>query len=90
VITIAAAPSEIEEALAAVIVPSLAKAGFSDGILDASPLAGCSSLSTRVGPLRPAISTATISRSNAPDDCASWARVSEAIAYSSWASRVNW
>ena len=33
----------VDEALAAVMVPSLAKAGRSDGILEASPLAGCSS-----------------------------------------------
>ena len=64
--TIAAAPSLIELALAAVIVPSLAKAGLRLGIFEASPLPGCSSAATVVGPLRPGISTATISRSNQP------------------------
>ena len=57
-ITIAAAPSLIDEALAAVIVPSLAKAGFRlRDLVEASPLPGCSSSATVVGPLRPAIST---------------------------------
>src|SRR3546814_5706596 len=52
VITSAAAPSEIDEALAAVIVPSLAKAGLSVGILAASTLAGCSSSAIVVMRLR--------------------------------------
>jgi hypothetical protein len=78
--TKAAAPSLIEEALAAVIVPSLAKAGLRLGILEASPLAGCSSLETVSLPLRVLTSTATISRSNQPSFCAFWARVSDSIA----------
>src|SRR3546814_2993343 len=39
--TTAAAPSEIDEQVAAVIVPYLAKAGRSVGILSGLPLAGC-------------------------------------------------
>src|SRR3546814_13922795 len=80
VITSAAAPSEIDEALAAVIVPSLAKAGLSVGILAASTLAGCSSSAIVVMPLRVATSTGAISRSNAPDFCAFCARSRLAIA----------
>jgi len=46
--TTAAAPSEIEEEVAAVIVPSFAKAGFSCGILSGRPRPGASSVSTLV------------------------------------------
>ena len=53
VITRAAAPSEIDEALAAVIVPSFEKAGFSVGILATSPLPGCSSSGDRHRALAP-------------------------------------
>ena len=55
--TTAAAPSEIDELVAAVIVPSLAKAGFSCGILSGRPRPGASSVSTMVSPLRPLIVT---------------------------------
>ena len=73
--TRAAAPSEIEEALAAVIAPSLAKAGFRVGILAGSAFSGCSSSRLTVStPLRPAISTGTISRSKAPLSTARRAR----------------
>ena len=41
--TSAEAPSEIELAFAAVIVPSFAKAGLSDGILSILAFKGCSS-----------------------------------------------
>ena len=78
--TSAAAPSEMDEALAAVIVPSGAKAGFNVGILDGSALSGCSSLVTVVVPLRPFTSTGVISRSKLPSSFASRARSSEAIA----------
>src|SRR5690606_2349185 len=60
VITRAAAPSLIEEALAAVIAPSLAKAGFRLGIFAGSAFRGCSSALTVSTPLRPATSTGTI------------------------------
>jgi hypothetical protein len=59
--TKAAAPSEIDEEVAAVIVPSLAKAGLSEGILSGLPLPGASSVSTTVSPARLLTVTATIS-----------------------------
>ncbi len=83
VTTKAAAPSEMDEAFAAVIVPSFANAGFSVGILSGFALPGCSSISTTVVPPRPATSTATISDAKAPDEIASFARVRERSAYSS-------
>ena len=46
--TRAEAPSEIELAFAAVIVPSFAKAGRKVGILSILALKGCSSLSTTI------------------------------------------
>ena len=80
VITRAAAPSLIEEALAAVMVPSLAKAGFRVGILAGSALAGCSSRATVSEPLRVFTSTGAISRSKAPlsDACLALVRLATA------------
>jgi hypothetical protein len=49
----AAAPSEIEDELAAVTVPSFANAGFSVGILLMSQVNGVSSRAMTVSPLRP-------------------------------------
>ena len=80
VITKAAAPSEMDEALAAVIVPSLAKAGLSEGIFSGFALLGCSSVSTTVAPPRPATVTGSISRAKAPPAIAAFARSSERIA----------
>ena len=77
--TSAAAPSEIDELVAAVIVPSLAKAGFSVGILSGMPLPGCSSVSTMTSPLRVATVTGTISSAKAPLLIASLARRSDSI-----------
>ncbi len=57
VITRAAAPSLIEDALAAVMVPSLEKAGFNVGIFSGMALPGCSSSVTVTVPFRPATST---------------------------------
>ena len=48
----AAAPSEIDEELAAVTVPSFLNAGLSVGILATSSVKGVSSLSTTTSPLR--------------------------------------
>jgi len=56
--------------LAAVIAPSLAKAGFSCGMRDGSAFSGCSSSATRVTPPRPAISTGAISRWKTPPSTA--------------------
>src|SRR5262245_2525647 len=72
--TSAAAPSEMDELVAAVMVPSLAKAGFKVGILSGRPRPGCSSLSTTVSPLRPWITTGTISSTKAPLSIAALAR----------------
>ena len=89
VIINAAAPSETEEALAAVIVPSLTKAGLSDGIFSGFAFPGCSSVARIVSPSRPVAVTGTISLANAPLAIASFARLSDRIAKSSWAARVN-
>ena len=78
--TRAAAPSEMELALAAVIVPSLAKAGLRVGILAGSAFSGCSSLSITVESLRSVTVTGVISRANAPLSVAARALVSEPMA----------
>jgi hypothetical protein len=72
--TRAAAPSEIEEALAAVMVPSLAKAGRRVGILSGRALPGCSSVSTVSEPARVLTSTGVISALKAPEAMAALAR----------------
>ncbi|MNT56543.1 hypothetical protein D3C72_1938500 [compost metagenome] len=61
VTTSADAPSLIELAFAAVIVPSFLNAGRKVGILSALALRGCSSCSTMTSPLRPDTVTGTIS-----------------------------
>jgi hypothetical protein len=50
--TRAAAPSEIELEVAAVIVPSLAKAALSCGIFSGLAFPGASSVATSTSPLR--------------------------------------
>ena len=87
--TIAAAPSEIELELAAVTVPSLRKAGLSVGMRSMFALSGCSSRSMRAVLLPAGASTATTSAPNEPSRIAACARVSDAIANRSWASRVK-
>ncbi len=77
--TTAAAPSEIELEVAAVIVPSLAKAGRSVGILSGRPLPGCSSCSTICSPLRVVTVTGTTSSAKAPDSIAALARRSDSM-----------
>ena len=73
--TIAAAPSLIVEALAAVMVPSLAKAGRNLPNWAGSPRPGSSSWATMEGsPLRWGTSTGVISRSKAPLAMAARAR----------------
>ena len=64
--TIAAAPSEIDDELAGVTVPSLRKAGLRVGIFSMLAENGCSSASTATSPLRPATVTATISQAKLP------------------------
>src|SRR5690606_13833005 len=78
--TIAAAPSEIDDEVAAVTVPSLRKAGRSDGILAGSALKGDSSRSTVTSPLRPAIFTGAISHWKLPSSFAVRARRVDSIA----------
>ena len=73
--TTAAAPSEIEAEEAAVIVPSLAKAGFRPGIFSGMALPGCSSSLTVTAPLRVVTSTGVISALKAPEAMALRARV---------------
>jgi hypothetical protein len=81
--TSAAAPSEIDEELAAVTVPSLAKAGLSVGILSKRALPGCSSSRTTTSPPRSCTVTGAISRLNAPLVIASCARFKDCTAYAS-------
>ena len=87
--TSAAAPSEMELALAGVTVPSLRKAGFSVGILSRLAFNGCSSTLTTSSPLRPLTVTGAISPAKAPLWMACCARVSDAMAYSSCAARLK-
>ena len=64
--TSAAAPSEIDEELAAVTVPSGRKAGFSVGIFSGRAVCGCSSSETSVAPPRALTVTGAISAAKAP------------------------
>ena len=77
-----AAPSDIDEELAAVTVPSAANAGRSVGMRSGSMREGSSSVDTTVSPLRPVIVTGASSRSKAPSHAAR-ARSSEASANAS-------
>ena len=67
VTTSAAAPSEIDDELAAVTVPSLLKAGFKAEILLMSQVEGVSSVVTTCSPLRLLTVTGVISAANAPE-----------------------
>ena len=88
IITRAAAPSLIPEALAAVTVPSFLNAARKPAA--PSSVASClmySSFSTTVSPLRPFTVTATISSLNLPAFCAASALFCEATAKASCTSR---
>ena len=87
--TSAAAPSEMLDALAAVIVPSFLNAGLSEGILSSLALNGCSSCLTMMSPALPCSVTGAISQSNEPSSLAVFARVVESMANWSCASRVK-
>jgi hypothetical protein len=87
--TSAAAPSEIDDEVAAVMVPSFLNAGLSDGILSSLALKGCSSRSILVSPLADATLTGAISQAKLPSSLAALARCVLAIAYWSIASRLN-
>ncbi|MCY1221751.1 hypothetical protein D9M72_338200 [compost metagenome] len=88
--TTAAAPSFRPEALAAVTVPALSKAGLRPDMLSSvAPWRTNSSVLKATGsPLRCGISTGTISSSNLPAFCAASALFCEPTANSSCASRV--
>ena len=79
--TKAEAPSEIELALAAVIVPSLANAGRNEGIRSTRARRGCSSSATSP--------SGAISVPSAPSSMAASALVSEPMAKASISSRVT-
>jgi hypothetical protein len=87
--TSAAAPSEMLLALAAVMVPSFLNAGLRPGILSSLALKGCSSNLTTVSPPGRASVTGAISQSKLPSSLACLARVVEAMANWSCASRVK-
>ena len=75
--------------MAAVTVPSLAKAGFRPETLSrVTPWRMYSSLSTTVSPLRPLMVTGAISASKRPAFWAASALFCEATANLSWSSRV--
>ena len=86
--TSALAPSEIELEFAGVIVPSLANAGRSSGILSVLALWGCSSVSTTVSPRRDFTVTGAISAASEPSSMARLARVNDSIAKASICSLV--
>jgi hypothetical protein len=84
-----AAPSLRPEALPAVTLPSLAKAGRSFATVSSvAPWRMYSSWSTTVSPLRPLMEKGTISSANLPAFCAASALFWEATANSSCCSRV--
>ncbi len=85
--TSAAAPSEMLDEVAAVMVPSLRNAGRSAGTLSSLALNGCSSRSTTSSPARAGTVTGAISQAKPPSLLAAIARCVEAIAKASWRSR---
>ena len=78
-----AAPSEMDEAFAAVMLPSLTKAPFRRGILARSALKGCSSFCTTEACLREGSVMGTISPSKLPSSLARRASFKERMAKSS-------
>src|ERR1700684_522419 len=87
--TRAAAPSLIEDELAAVTEPSLLNAGFMVAILLRSQVPGVSSRATRVSPLRLLTVTGVTSPSNSPACSACVARRTDSVANASWCARVK-
>ena len=85
----AAAPSEIELELAAVTVPPSRNAGLRLAILSSLAFGGCSSWRMVFCSLPTVTCTGTISLAKLPWVMASCARVREAMANASWASRVK-
>ena len=88
--TTAAAPSLMPDALPAVTVPSLEKAGLSFATESSvAPWRMYSSASTTTSPLRVFTVTGTISSLNLPAFCAASALFWEATAKRSWTSRES-
>ena len=87
--TSAAAPSEMEEELAAVTVPSLLNAGFMLGIFSTSQVPGVSSRAITVSPLRPFTVRGATSVSNSPPCMARMARRTDSVANASCWARVK-
>ena len=87
--TSAAAPSEMLDEVAAVIVPSFLNAAFRPGILSSLALNGCSSNLMTVSPDLPGIVTGAISQAKLPSSLAFFERSVELIANWSIASRVK-
>ena len=87
--TSAAAPSEMLDDVAAVIVPSFLNAGFRPGILSSLALNGCSSNLITVSPALPGTLTGAISQAKLPSSLACFERSVESIANWSIASRVK-
>ena len=85
----AAAPSDIDDDVAAVTVPSLAKAARRVGILSMLTVPGVSSDSTVTSPLRVLNVIGEISSANVPSATAACARLTDAMANASCSSRVN-
>ena len=79
--TTAAAPSEIELALAAVTEPSVLNADFNRGILSGLALPGCSSVLTTISPCRLDTVTGVISSTKYPFEIAILARCRDSRAY---------
>ena len=87
--TRAAAPSLMEELVAAVMVPSFLKAGRRLLILSSLTLPGPSSMDTTRSPLRSLTVTGAISVANAPDSVAALARCTLVVAKASCSARVK-
>ena len=87
--TSAAAPSAIDEELAAVTVPSLPKAGLSAGMRPMSQVPGVSSRAITVSPFLPLTVRGAISASNSPESTARSARRTDSAAKASWSLRLK-
>src|SRR5210317_1058573 len=87
IITTAAAPSDIDDEVAAVTVPSFLNAGRNVVILSILTLPGVSSSDTVTSPRRELIVTGAISSANEPSATARFARVADSVAKASISSR---
>ena len=87
--TIAAAPSEMDEEAAAVTVPSLRNTGLSAGIFSMSSAKGVSSCDRTCSPLRVFRVTGAISATKSPSRTARCARRTDSVAKASCMARVK-